>query len=483
MIKAHLINIFGSANVIDDPETLEHYSKDHTLAPPREPMYVVIGENPLQIQKLVVFGNKEKIPITPRSSEESFYGLTIPNEGGIVLDLSNMKKILEVDPRNRRTRIEPGVTYGELQKTLEKYDLMALNPLLPHHSKSVLSSHLERDPILIPKYEYADPLLVLEAVLPNGDIFRTGSTFTAYAPDEQVSDLKGPWGPGLDFYRLFQGAQGTLGIVTWVSIKVEYLPKKQKIFYLFFKDVKDFVDPAYEIQRLMLGNECFILNRLNFAMTISGSCAEDFRKILNALPPWIFILCISGMKRRPEERIEYEEESLRNIAKKYSAKISNNIPGIDGREKRLEKKLRTSWPDDEEYWRLRMGGSFQDISFHTTLDKLPKIHDLIIAEMESQNLSKDRLGCYFQPLERGRVYSCEYTFFYDGADTKLSYAIKAFRVRLGEILLLNGALINRPYGELAQAVYKHTGYYLEALKKIKRIFDPNDIMNPGKLYV
>jgi FAD/FMN-containing dehydrogenase len=232
MVKTHLINIFGSKNVFDDPETLEHYSKDHSFVPARKPMYVVVAETQLQIQKLAVLANAERIPIVPRSSKQGFYGLTIPEEGGVVLDLSNLKQIFEVDPRNRRTRIQPGVTYSELQKELEPYELMALNPLFPHHSKSVLSSHLERDPMLIPKFEYADPLIVLEAVLPNGEIFRTGSTFTTYAPNEQISDLKGPWGPGLDFYRLFQGAQGTIGIVTWVSIKIEHLPKKQKFFYL-----------------------------------------------------------------------------------------------------------------------------------------------------------------------------------------------------------------------------------------------------------
>ncbi len=481
MIKADLENIFGSMNVIDDPVVLDLYSKDHSLVSPRRPTCVVIVEDPLQIQKLMVVANKEKIPIIPRSSKESFYGLTVPNEGGVVADLSNMKQIFEIDPRNRRARIQPGVTYGELQQELEKYELMALNPLLPHHSKSVLSSHLERDPMLIPKFEYGDPLLILEAVLPNGDIFRTGSTLTSYSPDDQVSDLKGPWGPGLDFYRLFEGAQGTLGIVTWVSIKVEYLPQRQKMFFLCFNHITDMVEPAYEIQRQMLGNECFILNKINFANLVSQSWPEDFDKIMKALPPWILVLCISGMRRRPEERIEYEEEALNAILDKHSIRVSNSIAGMEGKERKIEERLRKPWPKNMEYWKLRMKGSFQDITFHTTLDKLPKIHDLIISELESNNFNVDALGCYFQPIERGRVYFCEYSLFYAPDDTKLSDSIKSFYLPLNELLLQNGALISRPYGDLAKIVYKHTGYYLETLRKIKTIFDPNNIMNPGKL--
>lgn len=482
MIKGELQDIFGSMNVIDDELTLDFYSKDHSLVSPRRPAYVVIAENTSQIQKLMIIANKERIPVVPRSSKESFYGLTIPHEGGIVVDLSEMKQIFEIDSRNRKARIQPGVTYGQLQEELEKYELMALNPLLPHQSKSVLSSHLERDPMLIPKFEYGDPLLVLEAVLPNGDIFRTGSTLTSYGPTDQVSDLVGSWGPGLDFYRIFQGAQGTLGIVTWASIKVEYLPKRQKIFFLSFNKMDDMVEPAYEIQRQMLGNECFILNKINFANVVSESWPEGFQKIVDTLPPWILVLCISGLKRRPEEKIEYEEEALRSICKMYSIEPLNSIPGIAGKEIKIEERLRKPWPKDMGYWKLRMEGSFQDIAFHTPLDKLPKIHNLIISEVESNNLNVDTLGCYFQPMERGRVYFCEYTLFYNPGNTVLSDNIKAFYPKLGELLLQKGALITRPYGDLARIVYNHTGYYLEALKKIRRIIDPNNIMNPGKLY-
>ena len=130
----------------------------------------------MRFKKIVRLANQTQIPVVPLSSGIHFYGNTIPTQGGIVLDLRRMNRILDINERNRTARIEPGVTWPQLQAELQKHNLMALNPLLPHSQKSALTSLLEREPMVIPKFEYGDPILNLEMTLPSGEFFRTGSS-------------------------------------------------------------------------------------------------------------------------------------------------------------------------------------------------------------------------------------------------------------------------------------------------------------------
>jgi FAD/FMN-containing dehydrogenase len=306
-LKGELTKILGAEYFSDDQETLKQYSKDYSLVPPRMPTCVVKPKNVEEIQKIVKLANKLKTPIVPSSSGAHFYGASIPSQGGIVVDLVRMTRILQIDERNRKVMIEPRVTWGQLQEELEKHDLMALNPLLPHASKSVLTSHLEREPIIIPKFEYSEPVLTMEAVLPTGELFRTGSASTPDALSPKAhTDLCMPYGPGTNFFRLFHGAQGTLGIVTWMNVKVEYLPKTQKIFFIQFSEINDAVEPLYRIQRLMLGNECLLVNDFNLANILTEEWPGNFEESRKTLPPFTLILVLAGGRRLPEEKIEYE---------------------------------------------------------------------------------------------------------------------------------------------------------------------------------
>jgi len=174
-IKEELVGIVGSEYVSDEPETLEKYARDYSFVQPRMPSYVVSPKNTEEIQGVAKYANENLIPITPRSSSISFYGAGIPSQGGIILDLARMNKILEIDGRNKKVKVEPGVTWAQVQDELEKQGLMVCNPLLPHPSKSVLTSAMEREPILIPKSEYSEVFLTCEMVLASGDLFWTGT--------------------------------------------------------------------------------------------------------------------------------------------------------------------------------------------------------------------------------------------------------------------------------------------------------------------
>jgi FAD/FMN-containing dehydrogenase len=220
-ILKNLADIVGTEYASSDPNTLLAYSRDTSFSAAGVPQYVVKPKNTGEVQQIIKLANELGVPVTPCSSGVHFYGNAIPKLGGIVLDLRRMNKILEFDQYNKMVRVEPGVTWGQLQAEMAQYKMMALNPLLPHPLKSVLTSHLEREPMLIPKFEYASPMVTLEIVLPEGEVMRSGSACVPGFPDKSFAEGVNPGGPGNMSYQWFlQGAQGTMGVATWAKIKV-----------------------------------------------------------------------------------------------------------------------------------------------------------------------------------------------------------------------------------------------------------------------
>jgi FAD/FMN-containing dehydrogenase len=482
-IKEELTGIVGAENVIDDPEKLKPYSKDYSLSTPAMPGYVVKPKNADEVQKIVILANKNKLPVVPCSSGIHFHGDTIPVQGGIVLDLSGLNRILLIDERNRMARVEAGVTWEQLQPELEKHDMMAIAPLLPHHQKSALISHLERDPALIPKFEYTDALVTVEAVLPDGELFKTGSACVPGFPDKSFADGVNPSGPGnMMWTRMLQGAQGTLGVVTWGQFKIEYRPKVNKTFFIPFNNVKDAVTTVSKAQRRMIGEECLILNNVNLAAILAKQWPEDFNTLRETLPPWTLILVLGGGVRFPEEKIEYEEDALKEVAAELSIPdLPTSMPGVPGVEKEIADMLRGAWPGERTYWKFAYKGSCQDLFFHTVMGKAPPFSQTIGEVAAKHNYPAPDLGFYIQPVVYGGACHFECDFYYNPDNAEEVNRIKNLYAEAAEVALNQGGFFSRPYGVVADMVYQRTADYTAMLKKVKKLMDPNNIMSPGRL--
>jgi hypothetical protein len=480
MVKPKLENIVGKEYVIDDPEILQDYTISRSLTPGKRPNFVVKPQNTEQVQKIVKLAAEMRIPITPLSSGVNCHGATIPDQGGIVLDLRRMNKILQIDERNRAVRIEPGVTWGNLQDELEKYGLRALNPLLPHSSKSVVTSHLELEPMLIPKFEYGEPIYTMEVVLPSGEIFRTGSAAGLGSTKNYQANLVGPYGPGIDFVRLFQGAQGTLGIVTWMNIKAEPLPQVQKLFFATFRTLDRLVEYIYRIQRRLLGYECFALNHFNLAGILAEKRPEDFHNLRKVLQPWYLIHCLGGTLRLPQEKVAYEEEDLKEVAQDLNVNLTPHIPDVISSRRIILKYLRRPW-DSEPYWKDRYRGGCLDIFFYTTLDRVEDFSKILSDIIIKYGYNVEEIGVYIQPIEHGRACHLEFNLPYNPEKPDEVEKARVINSEACKEFVDKGAFFTRPYGSWADIVYnKNIGYNLVS-RQIKGMFDPYNIMNPGKL--
>src|SRR4030042_3438072 len=138
-------------------------------------------------------------------------------------------------------------------------------------------------------------------------------------------------------------------------------------------------------------------------------------------------------------------------------------------------------PPDEPYWKLRNKGGCQDIFFRTTLDKTQKFIDVMYDMAEQCCFPPSDIGVYIQPMVQGTCCHVEFELFYDPANQKEAARVQDLYNRASEALMNAGGFFNRPYGSWADMAYRRDGETTAALRKVKQIFDPNNIMNGGKL--
>ncbi len=144
-IKEILTEMLGKENVSDDSALLESFAGDQSFVRPIKPQLVVRVKSADKVQALVRWANETKTPLVPVSSgAPHFKGDTVPSvPEAIIVDLSGMNKIININRQQRMAIIEPGVTYGQLQEALAKEGMTLSTSLRPRANKSVLTSVLE----------------------------------------------------------------------------------------------------------------------------------------------------------------------------------------------------------------------------------------------------------------------------------------------------------------------------------------------------
>jgi hypothetical protein len=393
-----------------------------------------------------------------------------------------MKKIIRIDPRNRVTMVEPGVTFGELQLELAKVGLSAYMPLVPRNTKSVIGSMLEREPITSPNHHWdgTDPMLCAEIIFGTGDKLRTGE---AAGPDTIEEQWKignaqmNPYGISqMNENELVSGAQGTIGIITWATMKCRSLSKLKRAFLTPSINIAPLIDLTYKMVRSRLGDNFFILNGLNLACLLSRS-PQEIQELRNILPTWAMFVSFDGYEPLPEEQVEYQEADMMEMADSYGLMPTTMIPGASAEE--LSRLL--AQPSPEPFWKLRFKAGFHDIFFLTTLDKTNGFVATMSDLAQRYQYSAKDIGVYIQATVQGTSSHCEFNLYYDPTKPAESEATNRFVNQGAEALANMGAFFSRPYGAWKDTAYRRVTDTLIMQRKVKQIFDPNSILNPGKL--
>ena len=498
--KDELIKIVGAEKVLNDPGILDVYSRDHSFIPPRKPLMVVKPKNADEVQGIVKWANQTRTPLVPVSSGmPHFRGDSVPSsEGAVIVDLSRMNRIIMMDRRNRVALVEPGVTFSQLQPELAKEGLRLPMPLLPRTSKSVLGSVLEREPLTNPRYSWSlsEPLRCLETVMGNGDIFRTGelagasmSTSTGQEakliPVEEVLEKRRKtqdtalyqYGPGqFNYHKLLSAAQGTMGIVTWASLRCEVLPKVHRFYLVPSDGIDNLIGFAYKLLRIRFHDELLLLNRTSLA-SILGEGAEQIMGLRKDLPPWILIFGLAGRDLLPEEKVSFLEKDIGDMARQCGVRLESAIPSVrDGQVK--EAVLN---PSREPYWKFRLKGGCQDIFFLTTLNRTPEFVTTMHSLAEAYKYPPSDIGVYLQPTHLGTSCHVEFSLPFDPGNGVGVNRMQELFTRASEAHSKQGAFFSRPYGIWADMAYGRSPEHASLSRKLKELFDPKSVLNPGKL--
>jgi hypothetical protein len=480
-----LVKIVGSDAVDDTQAILEAYSRDMSFVNAIRPAFVVKPRAPEEVQGLVQLANETMTPLIPVSSGPPHSrGDTVPSIGGsVIVDLSGMNKVIFVDRPRRVAMVEPGVSFNELIPKVNKEGLRLNMPLLPRKNKSVIGSILEREPVLMPIYQWdaSDPLACTGLFFGSGEEFRTGQAAGPGDVEDQwkVGGVqKAPYGPGTaSWHRLIQGAQGTIGIVTWMSLRCELLPRLEEPFVLGSSDLYPLLDLASWLIRLRMVNECFILNNTNLAAIFSAGDPKEYLEIKNTLPLWTLFYTVAGYEYLPEKRVDSHIRDISDLTQKMGLTAARRAGAISANQilKTVQK------PSEEPYWKLRQKGGWHDIMFLTVLEKIEDNVGIMASLAEKSGYSASNVGVYIQPVVQGTSYHCEFNLFYDPLNaTELNRARKLNDAATSS-LLSDGAFFSRPYGDEAEMIVNRDAATVDVQRKLKNIFDPNAVMNPGKV--
>lgn len=482
--QARLAEIVGPDGVLDHPAMEESFSLDRHLVPAMRPSLMVKPRSVDEVQKVVLWANETRTPLVPMSSgAPHLRGGTLPTApDAVMVDLSGMKRILRIDRRNRLVLTEPGVTYRQLQPELQKMGLRVIMPLLPRANKSVIASLLEREPVMSPKYQWnlLEPLRSLEVVWGDGCKFYTGSGTFRGEKDQDWQEGRVPvQGPGpaqLDFYKMVSAAQGSMGIVTWASVKCEVYPQCRKLFLVPAQRLEDVLDFTYRLLRFRFGDELFIVNNSCLACILAQDAAGVVT-LRDTLPPWTVVVGITGGDILPTERVAEQEEDIRDIARQFGLTMAADIPGCRGD----ELLARIVNPSSEPYWKFRYHGGVQEVFFLTTLDKTPGYVATMQAAASEQQYPFPDIGVYLQPVHQGVGCHCEFILpFRRDSQVEILRTAALFR-DASQRLFQQKAFFSRPYGLWADMVYNADARTTMVTQKVKDVFDPNHVMNPGKL--
>ena len=451
----------GAKNVVaGDPEALESYASDEAgIMFTSMPDAVVKAENAEQVAAVMKVASKHKIPVTPRGAGSGLAGAAVPLCGGIVLSLEKMNRILEIDPVNRVAVVEPGVVTNELCKAVaEEGFLYAGYPMSTE--TSFIGGNVATNAGGGKVIRYGNTrrhVLGLEVVLPTGTVLNLGGRIR-----------KDTWGYSL--IQLMVGSEGTLGIITKVIVNLEPKPGKTVNLLVAFPDLDSAVDSVAKVVRTGISViSCELMDKLSVVIAASH---------VNTVLPYqdradaFLLIQIEGDS---DERLEDGYEKVGILC------LENGALEVFVAESRTESAM--IWNIRQNLAEaMRAHDPYCSLSgdMVVPLSTVPEMVEEIRKAGKERGITVGILGhiadgnlhpIIFKPAGMEPMEWAEYAeAFYDDLT---SVAIRLGGVGSGE----------HGIGYVKMPIFLHSKptEEIEIMRGIKRSFDPDGILNPGKL--
>ena len=456
-----LVNILGEKNVIFDEEKMESYSHDETPINQYAsmPEVVITPINTEQISKVVKLANKYLIPITPRGAGSGLSGGAIPIYGGILLSVEKMNKVIEIDYDNMMIVVEPGLVTNEINNLVEDRGLFFAGYPMSLETCFVGGNIAENaGGGKAVKYGVTGQYIVgMEIVTPTGEIVELGGKI--------IKDVT-----GYDIKKLMIGSEGTLGIVTKAIIKLSPLPKAKTNLLVLFKDVETAIATVPKI----MSDGGIIPTSIEFMDKLSVHTACDY---LNEHLPYqkagsMLLIEVDGTK---QNQVDEDAEVIGELC------IDNGA---------IEVYVADNYTTQERVWSVRrnIAEAFKVYSPHQSLEdivvpissiaelmpKIQKIADKYDIKMPSYGHAGD--GNLHTTLVKNPDSTMEEWYEIEE---------KALLEFYDEVKSLGGKISGEHGIGLKRKKYMDelvSPAEMVLMRTIKKAFDPNNIMNPGKIF-
>ena len=355
-------------------------------------------------------------------------------------------------------------------------------PLASRTGKSVIASMMDREPHIWPnkQWDYVDPVASTELIFGTGDLFRTGSGGGPGSLEEQRDKggaQKCAEGPSqTNFQRVVQGSQGSMGLVTWITVRTELKPTIETPVLVGTDDLEKLIAYVYKVQRPGLGEHTFILDRVAAAMFVTRGDTATFEKTAKSLPRYVCLQNIAGFEQLPNERVAYQLLDIKQIAQNNGLDLVNSFDSFSASE--LLTKARK--PAGEADWRQAIRGHCLSLFFMTTLDMVPMFIRSFGQLIKHNKLSPEQVGTYIQPVLQNHACQVEFMIPFDPSDKKETAQMTKLESEGVAQLIQSNAFFSRPYGSAETAAFEKNKVSYEFLKTTKNLFDPNRVLSPGK---
>jgi len=447
--------IVGKENVLAGVEIDEKYGHDEALSIKAcAPSVLVKPGSAEEVARILSLANEERIPVTPRGGGTGLSGGCVAIADGILLSLERMNRILEIDEKNFVAVVEAGTILADFSKAVEAHELYY--PIYPGEESATIGGNVATNAGGMNAVKYGVTrhfVLGLEVVLPTGDIIETGGKYVKAST-------------GYDLTQLIAGSEGTLAVITKVILKLLPRPKATTTLFVPFKNLNDGIRAVPIILKsglIPMTIEFLEKLGLNTMENYTGRKIPISEKVRDEAEAFLLIV----LEGKTSEEALRDAESIGNICMKHGA-IDIFVPPTERAGRELL-ELR-----EKAYYAAKDAGATDLLDIVVPRGEIPKF---VKQTYEIAAKYSTTIACAGHAGD-GNVHLAILEQDADKLLMILQEVYKAGKTLGGTISAEHGIGCGkrRFFLEIEDKVK------VDLMRRIKKAFDPNNILNPGKIF-